>query len=107
MIILLGNSSAIESPPGTSVTSPDGEASTAGEPKELPGDRITTFHIASPFDEALAEVKASWRLHSTGKPTWVEGDDEFFVEAISRTFGCPIGRENAKEQKVEDESDES
>jgi hypothetical protein len=95
MQLLLGNSDAIEPQVGTAVTSPEGEDTNAPEPKKISGDQILTIDMPDgrPLDEALTEIKVIWGLHSTGKPQWVEGNNDLLVAAVANTFGCPVGRD--------------
>lgn len=94
MLLSLGNSNAIEPQVGTNVVSPQGEDSSAPAPVEISGDQITTIEVPDgrPLDEALPEIKTVWFLHSTGRPQWVEGNNDLLVAAVSNVFGCPVGR---------------
>jgi hypothetical protein len=100
MVLTLGNSDAIEPQPGTTVSSGDGEKSTAPEPKKIEGDQETTIVLDNslPLTQALGEIERVWKLHSTGSPTWVEGDDELVVQAVARSFDAPIGRPKEKKE---------
>jgi hypothetical protein len=43
--------------------------------------------------EALQTVSAVFKSHhSDATPAWVESDDVLFADALSKEFGCPIGR---------------
>lgn len=96
MLLELGNSDAIEPQVGTNVTAPSGEDSSAPEPVAIPGDQVTSIEVPDgrPLDEALTEIKTVWSLHSTGKPKWVEGNNNLLVQAVASTFGCVIGRDS-------------
>jgi hypothetical protein len=53
-------------------------------PDDLPLDNMM---------RTLCDNDGVWAAHQTSpQPTWVEGDDVILVTAVSKQFGCPIGR---------------
>ena len=102
MVLELGNSAALEPVVGTYV---DGDAP---EPVKIEGDQVTTIEVPDgrPLDQALTEIKTVWTLHSSENPSWVDGNNTLLVEAVASTFGCPVGKPDAKVAAVS-ETDES
>jgi hypothetical protein len=89
MLLLLGNSSALEPQPGTTTDSESRQ-----EPVRIEGDQVTTIEVpaTTPLDAALTEIKNVWALHSSADaPDWVDGNDDLLVRAVASTFGCEIG----------------
>jgi hypothetical protein len=90
--IVLGNTAPIQA------VKVDDE-STAVERVARPdlGKTITTFDVPDSVGvgEALQTVSSVFASHhSDEKPAWVESDDEVVAQALSREFGCPVGRPN-------------
>lgn len=105
MIIQLGNSSAVEAPPGTSVDGGDSTATDA--PKPIEGDQITEIVLPDDLSpgEVFSTIDIKWGLHAAkgSKPTWVDGTNPGVVAALSGIYGCPIGAPKS-EEPVDDES---
>jgi hypothetical protein len=89
--VLLGNLNPVEAVPGLSVRVND-EATDSGP--AVVGHTIVMIVTPdeAPLDKQLTEVRNAFSVHSTDKPVWVEGGDEFFTKAVSQTFGIPVGR---------------
>lgn len=74
-----------------------------GEPME--GERVTTAVIPEDYTatEALSAITAGdgvWANHSAASgPVWVESDDEDLAVAVSKYYGCPVGRPDAEENR--------
>lgn len=65
------------------------------EPRPDLGNTVTTFVVPDNVGvgEALQTVSSVFASHhSDAKPAWVESDDEVVAQALSREFGCPVGR---------------
>jgi hypothetical protein len=61
------------------------------------GNTITTFEVPDSvgIGVALQTVSSVFASHhSDAPPAWVESDDKVVAEALSRQFGCPVGRPN-------------
>lgn len=71
--------------------------------KPMDGQRVTTAVIPEDYTaaEALAVVTHAdgvWANHSSaGAPLWVESSDEELANALSKHYGCPIGRPDQEE----------
>lgn len=99
--VLLGNTSPIQAPVGTSVVI-NGEQVTAPEPVESTLAEKTIVLVETPdadaegqtipLDKRLAEIRSAFAVHSSAPAVWVEGHDEFFTQAVAQVFSCPIGR---------------
>ena len=89
--VLLGNTSPIELPQGTTAIVND----EVGERSASIGGKTEVLIVTpddQPLDKKLVEVRNAFRMHSTDDAVWVEGSDEFFNEAVAQSFGCSIGR---------------
>lgn len=99
--VLLGNVAPIQAPVGTSVAV-NGEVVAAPEPVENTLGEKTIVLVETPdydaegqlipLDRKLAEVRNAFALHAASPAAWVEGHDDFFNQAVSQVFGCPVGR---------------
>lgn len=89
--VLLGNLNPVEAVPGLSVRVNDETGETG--PKVV-GHTVVLISTPddAPLDKQLSEVRNAFAVHSSDKPVWVEGGDEFFVKAVSQTFSIPVGR---------------
>jgi hypothetical protein len=109
-IILLGSTSPRSAPAGTSV-SVNGPDETP--PEALPKGKSIVL-IDTPSDGKLSrqlqEIHNAFRIHSHTDAVWVEGHDDYLTEAVSREYGCKVGRPDdwdAPESAEEPSSDES
>lgn len=71
------------------------ETAVVREPLEGVDRTETVFHLPDEWDfanmiDTVRKVYASH--HSDDHPAWVESDDDVLAQALSRDFGCPIGR---------------
>jgi hypothetical protein len=90
--IVLGNTAPIQA-----VKADDGSTAVERVPRPDLGNTVTTFEVPDSVGvgEALQTVSSVFASHhSDEKPAWVESDDEVVAQALSREFGCPVGRPN-------------
>lgn len=90
--IVLGNTAPIQA-----VKVDDESTAVERVPRPDLGKTVTTFDVPDSVGvgEALQTVSSVFASHhSDEKPAWVESDDEVVAQALSREFGCPVGRPN-------------
>jgi len=69
------------------------------------GQSTTTYPVIpgwslSELLHNLSGANGAWRYHSTEPPAWIECEDPFMAEAVSREFDCPIGCPQDWENRV-------
>lgn len=102
--VLLGSTSPRQAPVGTSVSVND-EAPESVEDAPTSGKSVVLIAtpVDQPLDKKLAEVRNAFRLHSHEDAVWVEGHNDFFNQAVSQVFNCPVGRPDDWDAEVAQE----